>query len=137
MDYNIEIENALYHLATTNKVLLVNVPDLIRKQYELNNEWAVKLKNTYCEKRLMKDMSKLGKEEKVYYQYNPIHYQDQIVLDLISYHTNMNSKENEDCKNITILTGLLNFNLLGKSEQVFNLPLLEISRVLSLGKKFK
>jgi len=134
-DYNLEIESTLYYLATTHKILYVNVPELIRRQYILNNEWALRLKNTFTEKKLIHDKSKVSKEELVYYDYNPIHFQNKVILDLINSYVNSNSKEIEDSKNIVILSGFLNNHLLGNM-QTYNLPLFEVNDLLSLGNLF-
>ena len=135
-DYNLEIENTINLLATTHKILYLNVADLIRRQYVMNSDWVPKLKNTYSEKRLLRDKSRCTKEELIYYDYNPIHYQDKVILDLINYYVNSISKEIEDSKNIVILTGFLNNNLLSQLEQSYNLPLFEVRDLINLGKDF-
>ncbi len=134
-DYNLAIESQLYLLATTHKILYVNVPDLIRRQYVENTESVQKLKNTYSQKTLKGDTSKCTLEELVYYEYNPIHYQDKVVVDLINSYVNSNSKENEDSKNIVILSGFMNNHLLSTLEQCYNLPLFEVHQLLNLGIK--
>jgi len=55
---------------------------------------------------------------------------------LINYYVNSISKEIEDAKNIVILTGFLNNNLLSQLEQSYNLPLFEVRDLINLGKDF-
>ena len=83
--YYLEIESTLYLLATTHKILYVNVAELIKKQYDNNTPLLQKLKNTYAEKRLLKDKSRCNSNELIYYDYNPIHYNDKVVVEMTPY----------------------------------------------------
>ena len=53
---------------------------------------------------------------------------------MINSYVNTNSKEMEDGKNIVLITGFLNYNLLSQLEQSYNLPLYEINHLINLGK---
>ncbi len=58
-----------------------------------------------------------------------------MVVDLINSYVNSNSKENEDSKNIVILSGFMNNYLLSTLEQCYNFPLFEVHQLLNLGIK--
>lgn len=132
-DYSINIENAIYMSAAANKILYVNVPFLIYKQFYLNNSWKEKLENLYNKKMLdIEDFDDF--ERRIYKTYNPLHFQESVVNELILSYINENSKENEDNDNIVILAGYLNYDLIQKDETPFNLPIYEIKKLLNIGK---
>ena len=133
-DYSINIENCLYLAAASNKILYVNVPYLIYRQFYLNNSWAARLQNSYAKKTLKIDDFE-DFERRIYKTYNPLHFQESVVNELILYHINENSKENEDSDNMVILTGYINFDLLEENHNPFNLPMYEIKKLLNIGKK--
>ncbi len=133
-EYNIELDKVLFHIATTHKILYINIPSLIKKQIFLNTPWATLLKNSYMKVKAVPISNKiLSKEEEVYYTYNPIHYDHKVIGDLITWYVNQNSKENENNKNLVLLTGYFNSGLCCKEFQSLHLPLLEVNRLLSLG----
>jgi hypothetical protein len=133
-DYTINIENCLYLTAASNKVLYVNVPYLIYRQFYLKNFWAERLENSYDKKNLkIEDFDDF--ERRIYKTYNPLHFQESVVNELILYHINENSKENEDKDNIVILSGFNNFDLLDDNFSAFNLPMYEVKKLLNIGKK--
>jgi adenylate kinase family enzyme len=135
-DYSICLENSLYLAAAAHRVLYVNVPYLIYRQFYLNNSWAERLENSYDKKNLnIPDFDDF--ERKIYKVYNPLHFQESVVNELILFHINENSKENEDNDNMIILTGYINFDLLQENNHPFNLPMYEIKKVLNIGKKNK
>lgn len=131
-DYSLNIENSLYLLAASYKILYVNVPYLIYKQFYLKNSWAEKLQNSYCTKNLaIEDFEDF--ERRIYKTYNPLHFQENIVNDLILNYINENSKENEDTDNMVILSGYLNYDLLDKEGAALNLPMYEVKKLLNIG----
>lgn len=129
--YRIDLENTLYHIATTHKILFINVPSLIKKHLDEETDFAAKLRNSYNEVRIWND---LAETERIYYIYNPIHYESKVVGDMINDYALKNGKENEAHKNIILLTGYLNYGLLNQKSQSLNLPLLEVHKLLGLGK---
>lgn len=131
-DYSLNIENSLYLTAAANKVLYVNVPYLIYKQFYSHSAWKQKLENCYSKKHLdIEDSEEF--DLKIYKTYNPLHFQESIVNDLILNYINENSKENEDNDNVVILSGYLNYDLLPKEEAPFNLPIYEVKKLLNIG----
>lgn len=132
-DYQTNIDNVLYLIAAANKILYVNVPYLIYRQFYLNNQWAQKLQNSYNKKELRIDDYQ-DFERKIYKVYNPLHFEENLVNDLILNFINENSKENEDNENMVILSGYLNYDLLPENEGSFNLPIYEIKKLLNIGK---
>ena len=132
-DYSISIDNCLYLTAASNKILYVNVPYLIYKQFYLNNSWAERLENCYDKKTLkIDDFDDF--ERRIYKTYNPLHFQESVINELILNHINENSKENEDNDNMVILSGYINFDLLAENQSSFNLPMYEIKKLLNIGK---
>jgi adenylate kinase family enzyme len=132
-DYNINIENCLYLTALTNKILYINVPYLIYRQFYLNNSWSEKLENCYRKKNLkIEDFSDF--ERMVYKSYNPLHFHESVVNDLILNYINENSKENEDSDNLVILSGYINYDIIQDDESPFNLPIYEVKKLLNIGK---
>lgn len=133
--YNMNLENVLYNIATTHKILYINVPQLIESQLRTEAEFSSSLKNSYNEVTLWeeKDRKNWTKEENLYYTFNPIHYDQKVVSDLISHYVSKNGKENEEQRNIVLLTGYLNNGLLPQKIQCMKLPMLEINRLLGLG----
>lgn len=131
-DYSLNIENCLYLTACANKILYINVPHLIYKQFYLNNSWSEKLENCYNKKNLkIEDFEDF--ERMVYKNYNPLHFEESIVNGLILNYINENSKENEDSDNIVIISGYINFDLLEENDTAFNLPMYEIKKLLNIG----
>jgi len=135
-DYSLNIENSLYLTAAANKILYVNVPYLIYKQFYLHSAWKQRLENSYSKKDLdIEDFEDF--ERKIYKTYNPLHFQEAVVYDLILNYINENSKENEDNDNVVILSGYLNYDLLPKEEAPLNLPIYEVKKLLNIGNRNK
>lgn len=131
-DYSLNVENSLYLTAAANKILYVNVPYLIYRQFYLHSSWKEKLENSYTKKDLgIADFEDF--ERRIYKTYNPLHFQESVVNDLILNYINENSKENEDNDNVVILSGYLNYDLLPQEEAPFNLPIYEVKKLLNLG----
>ena len=69
----------------------------------------------------------------IYYKYNPIFFEKDLINKIIIQHIGNNYKIIEDAGNYVLLTGYLNSDLLQEQEGPFNLPLLEIKNALELG----
>lgn len=134
-DYSLNLDNSLYLTAASNKILYVNVPFLIYKQFYLHSSWKERLENSYSKKILnIEDFDDF--ERKIYKTYNPLHFQENVVNDLILNYINENSKENEDNDNMVILSGYLNYDLLPKEDAPFNLPIYEVKKLLNIGENY-
>lgn len=133
-DYNnINLENTLVNLATEFQALYINVPYLIYSKFYENKQTAVELKKFYSKKLNLNGNSReLGFEESLYYKYNPIHFDEEVIINLIKSHINNNFKELENT-GLVIITGLMNCDLLPKESQAFSLRLKEIKNLFSIG----
>ena len=69
----------------------------------------------------------------IYYKYNPIFFEKDLINKIILDHIGKNYKIIEDSGNFVLLTGYLNSDLLEEQEGPYNLPLLEIKNALELG----
>jgi adenylate kinase family enzyme len=134
-DYDINVDLTLTVLSVAYRTLYINVPDLIFRQFYLNNEWARRLEKSFSKKKLLNfNADKCNKLYQLSYKYNPLHFDDNVVNELILDYINQNSKENENNGNLVLLTGYLNNDLLDETEHSFNLPLFEVNKLLNLGK---
>ena len=133
-DYELNLEQNLEIFSAKNKILYVNVPKLIYQHFYNNDTFAKKLESTYGRKPLKEcPKNPEDKNESIYYKYNPIKFETNLVNQLILNYISKNSKLIEDSGNFVILTGYLNNDLLQKSEEAFNLPLLELNKSMELG----
>ena len=133
-DYELNIEKNLELFAAKNKILYINVPKLIYKHFYNNDTYAKKLESTYGRKPLKSDIKNSEDwDENIYYKYNPIKFEPNLVNEIILNYITKNSKLIEDSGNFVILTGYLNNDLLSNSEEPFNLPLNELRKTMELG----
>ena len=133
-DYELNIEKNLELFAAKNKILYINVPKLIYKHFYNNDTYAKKLESTYGRKPLKSDIKNSEDwDENIYYKYNPIKFEPNLVNEIILNYISKNSKLIEDSGNFVILTGYLNNDLLCNSEEPFNLPLNELRKTMELG----
>ena len=133
-DYELNIEKNLELFAAKNKILYINVPKLIYKHFYNNDTYAKKLESTYGRKPLKSDTKNSEDwDENIYYKYNPIKFEPNLVNEIILNYISKNSKLIEDSGNFVILTGYLNNDLLSNSEEPFNLPLNELRKTMELG----
>ena len=133
-DYEINIEKNLELFSAKNKILYINVPKLIYKHFYENDSFAKKLESTYGRKPLKEEQKNPeDKDENIYYKYNPIKFEQNLVNQLIMNYISNNSKLIEDSGNFVILTGYLNNDLLQSPEKPFNLPLYELKKTMELG----
>ena len=131
-EYDISIEKTLNLFAARNKLL--NVPKLIYEHFYENDEDAKKLEGFYG-KKLLKQECKTHEniEELIYYKYNPVHFEKNIVNKLILKYIATNYRNFENTGNFILLSGYLNYDLLQNPEEPYNLPLLEIKSSMELG----
>lgn len=130
----VNMDGCLNEFSGSHGALYVNVPQLIYRHFYLNDEWAVKLENSYSRKIFSDEVNGETKRD-IFHKYNPIHFDSKIVNDLIIHYINENYREIEDNGNFVIITGVLNNDLLPGEESSFNLPLLETQQILDLGKE--
>ena len=131
-DYDIGINHVLNLLSTIHKILVVNIPSLIYTEFIKNSSIWSKLNATFSKKRLKLKIV-ITEEEKIYYDYNPIHFCQKLIRELIDNYINEQIKQIENSANIIILVGYLNNDLLEKDLTSFNLPLYEINSLNILG----
>ena len=133
-EYDICIEKTLQLFCARNKILYINVPKLIYNHFYENDEEAKKLESAYGKKKLRetcKDPDNF--DELVYYKYNPINFERELVVKVINDYIAKNSKLIEDSGNFVILSGYLNYDLLENQDYPYNLPLLELKSIIQLG----
>lgn len=129
-DYEYDVDKTLLLFAARHQALYVSVPHLIYQEFFYNTEIAHQLENSYHKKSL-KDHER--NSQSIYYKYNPIHFDRNIVDKLIIRYINENSEEMEENGNVVILSGYLNNDLLGKEEIALNLPLYEVIKMMEIG----
>ena len=90
--------------------------------------------STYSRKKLIKnELDCKNHKERIFYEYNPIHYSQKVVNEVIKTYISHHSNEIEESDNIVILLGYFNNDLLDSEEICFNLPLIEIQNLNLLG----
>jgi len=133
-EYDICLEKSLALFCARNKVLYINVPQLIYNHFYENDSEAKLLEGSYGKKKLRENCKNPDNfDEVVYYKYNPIFFERGLVISLIRDYVGKNSKLIEENGNFVLLSGYLNYDLLQNQDEPFNLPLLEIKSILELG----
>ena len=133
-EYDISIEKTLKLFAARNKLLYVNVPKLLYEHFYENDEDAKKLEGFYGKKDLKVGcVNNNDIEEMIYYKYNPVHFEKNIVNQLILKYIAKNYHNIEKTGNFILLSGYLNYDLLKNPEEPFNLPLKELQNSMELG----
>ena len=133
-EYDISLEKTLKLFAARNKLLYVNVPKLIYEHFYENDEDAKKLEGFYGKKELkIGCLNPENIEEIIYYKYNPVHFEKNLVNQLIKKYISKNYHNIEKSGNFILLSGYLNYDLLKNPEEPFNLPLLELNNAMQLG----
>jgi len=133
-EYDIIIEKTLQLFCARNKILYINVPYLIYSHFYENDEISKKLEGVYGKKQLgVECKNPYNFDERIYYKYNPIFFEKDLINKIILNHIGKNYKIIEDAGNFVILTGYLNSDLLQEQESPYNLPLFEIKNALELG----
>ena len=133
-DYDICLEKTLQLFAAKNKILYINVPRLIYNHFYNNDSYAKKLESTYGRKKLVENIKNPDNfDEIIFYKYNPLKFDKNLVNQIILDYVASNSKIIEDSGNFVLLTGYLNYDLLENVEEPFNLPLYELKNTMELG----
>ena len=133
-EYDICLEKSLALFCARNKVLYINVPQLIYNHFYENDAEAKLLEGAYGKRPLKENCKDPDNfDELVYYKYNPIFFERGLVTKLIGDYIGKNSKLIEENGNFVLLSGYLNYDLLLNQDEPFNLPLLEIKSILELG----
>ena len=133
-EYDIIIEKTLELLCARNRMLYINVPKLIYNHFYENDTTSKKLEAVYGKKKLgVECKNPYDFNEMLYYKYNPIFFEKDLVNKIILEHIGHNYKTIEDSGNFVLLTGYLNSDLLQEQEGPYNLPLFEIKNALELG----
>ena len=133
-EYDICIEKTLQLFCTRNKILYINVPKLIYSHFYENDSNSQKLESVYGKKELGISCSNPNNfDESVYYKYNPIFFEKDLINKIILEHIGKNYKIIEDAGNFVLLTGYFNVDLLKNPEGPYNLPLFEIKNSIELG----
>ncbi len=133
-EYDICLEKSLSLFCARNRVLYINVPKLIYNHFYENDEEAKLLESAYGKKKLRetcKDPDNF--DELVYYKYNPINFERELVVKVINDYIGKNSKLIEESGNFVLLSGYLNYDLLENQDEPYNLPLLELKSIIELG----
>ena len=133
-EYDICLEKSLSLFCARNKVLYINVPRLIYNHFYENDEEAKKLESAYGKRKLRESCKDPDNfDELVYYKYNPINFERELVVKVINEYITKNSKLIEESGNFVLLSGYLNYDILENQDEPYNLPLLEIKSILGLG----
>ena len=133
-EYDIIIEKTLQLFCARNKILYINVPYLIYNHFYENDEFSQKLEGVYGKRQLgIECKNPYNFDEMLYYKYNPIFFEKDLINKIILDHIGQNYKIIENAGNFVILTGYLNSDLLQEQESPYNLPLFEIKNALELG----
>ena len=133
-EYDIIIEKTLQLFCARNKILYINVPYLIYNHFYENDEFSQKLEGVYGKRQLgIECKNPYNFDEMLYYKYNPIFFEKDLINKIILNHIGQNYKIIENAGNFVILTGYLNSDLLHEQESPYNLPLFEIKNALELG----
>ena len=133
-EYDIIIEKTLELFAAKNRLLYINVPKLIYCHFYLNDEYSKKLEANYGKKKFkveIKDPNNF--DELVFYKYNPLNFEKNIVNEVIINYVTQAYKNIESTGNYILLTGYLNYDLVEIENEPYNLPLLELKNVMELG----
>ena len=133
-EYDICLEKTLNLFCARNRVLYINVPQLIYNHFYENDEEAKLLESAYGKKKLRVNCSNPDNfDEFIYYKYNPINFERELVVKLINEYIAKNSKLIEESGNFVLLSGYLNYDLLENQDEPYNLPLLELKSIIELG----
>ena len=133
-EYDICLEKSLSLFCARNRVLYINVPLLIYNHFYENDEDAKKLESSYGKRKLREKCKNPDNfDELVYYKYNPINFERELVVKIIKEYIAKNSKLIEESGNFVLLSGYLNYDLLENHDEPYNLPLLELKSIIELG----
>jgi len=133
-EYDIIIEKTLELFAAKNRLLYINVPKLIYCHFYLNDEYSKKLEANYGKKKFKTEIKDPNNfDEVLFYKYNPLNFEKNIVNEVIMNYVTQAYKNIESTGNYILLTGYLNYDLVEIENEPYNLPLLELKNVMELG----
>ena len=133
-EYDIIIEKTLELFSSKNRLLYINVPKLIYSHFYKNNEFSKKLEGVYGKQKFNVDIKNPNDfDEVVFYKYNPINFEKNLVNEMILNYVYECYKNIENTGNYIILSGYLNYDLVENVNEPYNLPLLELQKVMQLG----
>jgi hypothetical protein len=116
------------------RLLIVNVPELIYNIYQdPSSKIYQDLKSTFGRKKLRNEGNVINESQRIYYEFNPIHFSPKVVNEIIKSYISKHSSEIEESNNMALLLGYFNYDLLQESDLAFNLPLLEIQSLCQIG----
>ena len=133
-EYDICLEKTLELFCARHRILYINVPKLIYNHFYENDSESKQLEKVYGKKELgVSCKNPYNFDESVYYKYNPIFFDKDIINQIILKHIGKHYRIIEDAGNFVLLTGYLNVDLFKESEGSYNLPLFEIKNSIELG----
>lgn len=132
-NYDVNLESCLWQLSVNTNALYINVPQLIYSHFYQNKSCSQELRKFYSKKMNLRGSLDINNEIKArYYRYNPIHFEEELVLRLIRQYMSEHYKENEKT-GLVIISGYLNSDLLDESHRSFLIPIQEIRLLMTLG----
>ena len=126
-DYSLNYDTTLWQMSLNYSALYINVPSLIYNHFYENKENAKELRKFYSKKSQLKNYIE-NKE----YKYCAIHFEEEVIINMIKAYILKNSKENESSK-LIFLTGFFNSDLLSEKDKSFVIPIQEIKNLRSIG----
>ena len=133
-EYDIIIEKTLELFSAKNRLLYINIPKLIYSHFYKNNDFSKKLEGAYGKQKFKVDIKNPDDfDEVVFYKYNPINFEKNLINEMILNYVYECYKNIEYTGNYIILSGYLNYDLVENVNEPYNLPLLELQKVMQLG----
>ena len=133
-EYDIIIEKTLELFSAKNRLLYINIPKLIYSHFYKNNDFSKKLEGAYGKQKFKVDIKNPNDfDEVVFYKYNPINFEKNLINEMILNYVYECYKNIEYTGNYIILSGYLNYDLVENVNEPYNLPLLELQKVMQLG----
>ena len=133
-EYDIIIEKTLELFSAKNRLLYINIPKLIYSHFYKNNDFSKKLEGSYGKQKFKVEIKNPNDfDEVVFYKYNPINFEKNLINEMILNYVYECYKNIEYTGNYIILSGYLNYDLVENVNEPYNLPLLELQKVMQLG----
>ena len=133
-EYDIIIEKTLELFSAKNRLLYINIPKLIYSHFYKNNDFSKKLEGAYGKQKFKVDIKNPNDfDEVIFYKYNPINFEKNLINEMILNYVYECYKNIEYTGNYIILSGYLNYDLVENVNEPYNLPLLELQKVMQLG----
>ena len=133
-EYDIIIEKTLELFSAKNRLLYINIPKLIYSHFYKNNDFSKKLEGSYGKQKFKVEIKNPNDfDEVIFYKYNPINFEKNLINEMILNYVYECYKNIEYTGNYIILSGYLNYDLVENVNEPYNLPLLELQKVMQLG----